>query len=234
MNVEAVTTCVGYGDFLAQTLRRNKHHFNRVVVVTSFDDAETIEVCRRNSVVCRPTDVHTRFNNDEFNKGRLIDFGLGYCRRDGWLVHLDADMVLPPDTRGWLERVQLDESCIYGIDRVLCVGWDAWQKFDASSHDFHDYHCRVHIPSMPMGHRISIPEYGGYLPIGYFQLWHGKHGRRYPLEQGSGEHSDVLHAMQWPTDKRRLIPEIVGVHLESEPSQLGANWSGRTTKRFGP
>ena len=44
----------------------------------------------------------------------------------------------------------------------------------------------------------------------------------------------MLHGLQWARPDRILIPEIVAVHLESEPSAMGANWKGRTTKAFGP
>ena len=44
----------------------------------------------------------------------------------------------------------------------------------------------------------------------------------------------MLHSLQWPSRNRVLLGEVVGIHLESEPSALGANWTGRKTKRFGP
>jgi hypothetical protein len=82
--------------------------------------------------------------------------------------------------------------------------------------------------------RIAIRDYGGYVPIGFYQMWHGSTGRRYPIAKGNAEHTDVLHSIQWDEQKRHLIPEIIGVHLMSNPAPLGANWQGRTTPRFGP
>jgi hypothetical protein len=103
----------------------------------------------------------------------------------------------------------------------------------------HRYHCMIQPPALaghnfPLGTRIALREHGGYVPIGFFQLWNARHERRYPLLQGSAEHTDVLHALQWAAGKRRLIPEIIGIHLSSEPGPMGANWSGRTSRRFGP
>ena len=60
MKIEGISVCVGYSDFLAQTLPWNLQHFDKFVVVTSYDDAETIELCRKFSVECRPTDVIDR------------------------------------------------------------------------------------------------------------------------------------------------------------------------------
>jgi hypothetical protein len=259
MTVECVIVCVDYADFLLQTLPHNIPHFDRVLVVTSFDDHATQAVCRRLSVECRPTDVMHR-DGESFAKGRAIDYGLGYLRRCDWLVQLDADIWLPPTTRNWLNWIPLDPDCIYGIDRVNCVGYEKWTRFMASdtpdasparSHApkglssramdrlQHRYHCMIQPPgvdgaNLPLGTRIALREHGGYVPIGFFQLWHSRHERRYPLLQGSAEHTDVLHALQWPAGRRRLIPEIIAVHLSSESGPMGANWSGRRSRRFGP
>lgn len=234
---EAVTVCVNYADFLAETLPWNMQQFDKLVVVTSYEDKETQELCRRLSVECRPTDV-MHFDGDRFNKGRAIDFGIGFLSGREWVAHIDADTWLPPMTHHHLMSARLDEECIYGVDRVLCPNWESWRKFIGSMggapiHQ-HDYLCRVKVPPFPMGDRISIHDYSGYIPIGYFQLWHGRTNRRYPLHHGTAERSDVLHPIQWPSKNRILLGEIIAVHLESETSKLGANWDGRKTRRFGP
>ena len=50
MHIEAVTVCVGYGHFLAQTVRENQHLLDDWVIVTSPDDDETRAVCHRYSL----------------------------------------------------------------------------------------------------------------------------------------------------------------------------------------
>ena len=230
--LEAVTVCVGYADFLAATLPFNMQQFDRIIVVTSYDDKETQELCRRLSVEYRPTDV-MYLDGDKFNKGRAVDFGLGFCRGDDWLCHIDADTWLPPMARFHLDKADLDLDSIYGCDRCLCPSYAAWQRFigNVPRHQ-HDYLCRVKAPPFPLADRISLPEHSGYIPIGFFQLWHGRHNRRYPQCHGTAERSDVLHPLQWPSSKRHLLGEIIAVHLESEPAELGTNWEGRKTKRF--
>jgi hypothetical protein len=234
MFIESVTVCVGYADFLAQTLPHNLQHFDRMLVVTSYDDKETQRLCHDLSVECKQTDVMYH-RGDDFAKGRAIDFGLGFLARTDWLVQLDADIYLPPTTRSWLDTADLDEDVIYGMDRMTCLGYDKWKQYlgNGPVHQ-HRQHCLVIPPPFPMGARISLREHSGYIPIGAYQMWHGKHQRRYPLIQGSAEHTDVLHALQWPHDKRLLIPELIAIHLESEVGPMGHNWHGRTTKRFGP
>jgi hypothetical protein len=81
----------------------------------------------------------------------------------------------------------------------------------------------------------------GWVPIGYLQLWHsssdewqGIRIKPYPANHGNACRTDVQHGLQWDRCKRVLIPEILAVHLESEPARMGVNWNGRRTKRFGP
>jgi hypothetical protein len=45
--------------------------------------------------------------------------------------------------------------------------------------------------------------------------------------------TDVQFSLLWDRHRRALVPELVVLHLESEDSSTGANWSGRTTRPFG-
>ncbi len=58
--------------------------------------------------------------------------------------------------------------------------------------------------------------------------------RRYPLHHGDAARTDVQFALQWDRRHRQLLPEVIVLHLESEPAEQGANWKGRTTRPFGP
>lgn len=236
MKIEAVIVCVDYADFLAETLPHNIPHFDRIVVITTPKDVATQELCRKLSVPYYATDIFYK-GGASFNKARGIDYGLAYLRENEWIVQLDADTYLPPMTRKWLELKNLDEGAIYGIDRVNIIGHEAWDAFLSERHTGHDYMCRVRVPgggNFALLDRIAIKDYGGWVPIGYFQMWHGSTGRRYPIAKGDAEHTDVLHAIQWHEDRRHLIPEIIGCHLMAEPQPLGANWQGRTTPQFRP
>ena len=51
INIEAVTVCVGYGDFLAAVVPWNAPHFNRWIIVTEEQDAETRDQ-QSNRVLC--------------------------------------------------------------------------------------------------------------------------------------------------------------------------------------
>ncbi len=151
---------------------------------------------------------------------------------------MDADTVLQPSAGHWLRRKHLDKGCIYGIDRLNCVGWERWQRYKATSHWGHDYNCRCPFPGdLPLLDRIALEDDGGWLPLGFFQLWNVQSGRLYPIADGThatAERTDVAHATQWDERDRHLLGEFVAIHLQAQETKLGANWKGRTTPRFGP
>jgi hypothetical protein len=150
------------------------------------------------------------------------------------VVHLDADIWLPPQTRNLLRAAELDRTMLYGIDRFLVKGPDAWHEFlerPVMKLQHEDY-TWVHTDAFPIGTRVCA--YGGYLPLGFFQLWHpGVSGiKTYPADHTTAARGDVAFGAQWARGKRGFIPELIGYHLESEDAAHGSNWNGRTTARF--
>jgi hypothetical protein len=233
-----VTVCVNYADFLQSVIPENIAHIDEWTIVTSPDDGDTKRLCKQWGLKCLPTRVFWS-DDSKFNKARGINYGLANSSCKGWMLHLDADTVLPPRTRHFLDGAALDTTAIHGIDRVNCVGYPAWAEFKASPEIQFEWSCLVKAPrgrQWGLGARIAHRDYGGYVPLGFFQLWHRDSGiTRYPIVQdGDAEHTDVLHSLQWERGKRVLIPEILAIHLESEASPMGANWKGRTTKPFRP
>ncbi|HEY5312265.1 MAG TPA: hypothetical protein VIK18_07085 [Pirellulales bacterium] len=234
MNLQAVIVCVNYADFLAHTLPENLPLLDYLVVVTTPEDRQTRRLCDSLSVQC--VDTREFFHaGDKFNKGRGINYGLMHLRSGGWRLHLDADIVLPPMLRSMLARHPLNESNIYGADRLNVLGFNAWQAVKRKKHEQFHHHCLVsgHDGLATIGSRLVHAELG-WCPIGFFQLWHSASGRRYPVNAGAAEHSDVVFAAQWPRENRVKLPEFFVYHLESEKSRMGANWKGRTTRPFGP
>jgi len=237
MFLEGVIICVNYSDFLSHTLPLNKTIFSHLVVVTSPEDESTQKLCEYYNVQCVVTDDFTK-NGDPFNKAKGINAGLDKLSKKDWVIHLDADIYLPPLTRGILERISLDEKNIYGIDRMMCPNFEEWMEFVSSPRQTHTGWVYIHPTVFPMGVRIGEYMSEGYEPIGFFQMWHPKTSGvyRYPEMHGSADRTDVLFAKKWPRKNRSLIPEIIAVHLDSEDStiqDMGKNWNGRKTSYFG-
>jgi hypothetical protein len=166
-----------------------------------------------------------------------VNAGLAKLAKDGWVVQLDADIWLPPQTRILLERCCLDRRMIYGIDRFIVRGFKTWQHFLANPQLQHECDAYVHMNNgLPLGTRVMSVDARGYVPIGFFQLWHpGASGiTDYPEKNTDAGKTDMQHAARWPRCRRSLIPEILGYHLESDDAGFGTNWNGRKTAEFGP
>jgi hypothetical protein len=233
MKIEAVVTCVNYSDFLSHALPENLQHLDRMVVVTHPDDKQTQSLCTKYGVDCIETEV-MHDDGDKFNKGRAINLGLSHLRHEDWIIHMDADVLLPHRFRSMLQHAKLNQKNIYGADRLNCISYDHWMSHKHKTIPQHQWRCLVTPPlEFPIGSRLLHQEYG-YCPIGYFQLWHSSTKRKYPIISGSAEHSDVLFSVQWSRQNRVLLPEFFVYHLESDKAApMGANWAGRTTKPFG-
>lgn len=238
MKIEAITVCVNYSDFLAATLPINRRQFDHILVITDLSDKDTQQVCRREKVECLSMPL-VAAGAGVFSKSRAINCGLLHLGADrsiaGWMCVLDADIVLPLYFRAMIERMwqHLDDGCVYGIDRLMCRSYESWCKYiDRLRHP--DSHF-VTAEDFPVGKRYSYFGEGGWAPMGYFQLWQpqGSKIRSYS-ENNDMSLSDLKFAQQWPRSKRVLLPEIVAVHLESEPAAFGTNWKGRKTLPFGP
>lgn len=234
MKLEAVTICINYSDFLAHTLPHNKNHFDKMVIVTDTKDHATKKICDYYNVMCVQTDVFYE-NGSKINKGKGINEGLKHLDGDGWVVHMDADIYLPPMTRSILEKIDLDKETIYGIDRMMCPTYKKWIDFIDNPSPMHEGWIYVHTTAFPLGVRIAEYKNKGWEPIGFFQLWNPKGSGvyEYPKEHGSVDRSDVLFAKKFPRNRRQLIPEILSIHIDSEEMvSMGKNWNGRQTAKF--
>jgi len=235
MKIECVTTCVGYGDILAHTLPRNKSLFESILVVTAPEDKQTQKVCDYYRVPYLATDSFgTRWG--QFCKGTAINEGLARLKKDAWICHLDSDIVLPPNFREALGHANLATHSLYGVDRVECKSYLDWMRFldnpepvvAGNGYFIHTTHSPFQIAT-----RVKMDSKGGYLPIGFFQLWHADSKiLKYPEGHSDAGREDSHFATLWPRDKRQLLPEIIVYHLESEAAEMGINWKGRKSKPF--
>jgi hypothetical protein len=226
MRIEAITVCVGYADFLAETLPRNRDLFDDYTVVTAKRDKDTAKVCAANDVRAVQTDVF--WDNDApFNKGKGINRGLYECHGQGWRLLLDADMVLPLHTRNHIEHAALDTETLYGTARWQCPSRQEW-----------------------IAHRLlwenGVPPDKWYLQnrtpkwntgrAGFFQLFHStaKALGNMPWYPETSQHAGKSDYRFWKQfDKRDTVyPGIIPIELLSEDAALGANWNGRKTRPF--
>lgn len=237
MYIEAITVCVNYSDFLAYTLPLNKQHFDHWVIITSKEDRETQQLCKHYNVECLVTDRFTE-DGSPFNKAKGVNEGLLYHSKRDWMLHIDADIVLPPTFRQIVERMTLDVHSIYGVDRLMCPDFSSWMAYIQKPKTIYDNWIYIHLDAFPIAARVADYNGDGYAPIGYFQLWHPQKSKQllYPEEHGAADRTDMAFAKRWKRENRHLMAEIVCIHLDSENATVkstGKNWQGRKTIPFG-
>lgn len=228
LRLEAVTVCVGFDDFLDVTLAINHPHFDTFIVVTAHDDRATQAVARKHGAICVQTDLFSK-NGRNFNKGAAINAGFSRFQYHGWRLHLDADIALPDNFRRILfNHTALDRDCIYGADRVDVVGDGAVRAF-AQSRQREPQHAHGFLLAAAPAHPLSaryVDVLRGYVPIGFFQLWHCSAQKDYPWSLGTAAHDDVMFAEQWPAPYRRHLATVICHHLCAQSPGLGENWDG--------
>jgi hypothetical protein len=221
LRLEAVTTCVGFDDFLDVTLELNNPHFDTVIVVTTHNDVKTQKVADKHGAICVLTDLFTK-NERNFNKGAAINAGMGHYQYHGWRMHLDADIIVPDNFRRILfNHTTLDRNSMYGADRGDLTPIQLAQIRSKPQHVN-----GIFLTSPPQLSPRYVDTLRGYVPIGFFQLWHASAQKPYPYSLGTAAHDDVLFAEQWPRTHRLLLPSVICTHLVTAPPVLGENWDG--------
>jgi glycosyltransferase involved in cell wall biosynthesis len=237
MKLEAVVICVRYDDFLAWTLPLNKHFFDRLVVVTDTKDERTKKLCEYWHVQCIQTDVFYE-DGSPFNKGAAINVGLKALDGDAWVLHMDADIVLPPMFRHILEGIKLDPQGLYHADRLMCDSFDKWLNYFMRPVLSNEANTYVHPRPFPLGVRLNKSDFGGWVPLGFFQMWNqGEHNLAYPTRNDDAGHSDLRFSQLFSREHRHMLSEFFVIHLETKlagDNKMGSNWKGRKTPPFAP
>jgi len=228
LRLEGVTVSVGFDDVLDVALGVNHAHFDTMIVVTSHADKRTQAVGRKHSAIVVLTDLFTK-NGRHFNKGAAINAGFNYWQYHGWRLHLDADILLPDNFRRVLfNHTTLDRSTIYGADRVDLLGDGELTSYLRTRHDSPQHKGGMFLwpPERGISHRwMSTLE--GYLPLGYFQLWHASCQKPYPYSLGTAAHDDLMFSALWPRDRRVHLPTVLVRHLCGARPRIGENWDGQ-------
>lgn len=206
--MKAIIVCVDFDDLLEISLAKNAKHFEQILVVTAPHDKRTIFLCQKYSNVLPY--VTNAFYDDgaHFNKGLAIEYALSFIGREGWLVTLDVDIILPDPLP--IDTSQLDTECLHGARRRMC-----YNPGDYNEKDWNQYPIKV----------------DGEIP-GYFHLFHASaavlHDQPwYGVDwTHAGGYDSVFEAKFRPNNTRWLSFEVV--HLGTD----GANWHGRTIPRL--
>ena len=197
MKIEALTVSIGQPHLLEQIVS-NKDVLDRWLVVTHPNDVMTKRACKRHGLEFTTT---TRvFENAPFAKGRAVNDGLSRLDKDGWVLHIDGDILLPATFRSDLEEHVTDLDCLYYTRRLFkgIPPRDYWKEggpIPSKDRDEVIFHSRGPTPleEMPEEYHILNREHGFQSkvdeeytprPYGFFQLWN-------PIGTGVDTYSEI-------------------------------------------
>jgi hypothetical protein len=203
----------------------------RVVVVTTWDDTLTKILVRDvdqslKNVVCLKTDIFTA-KSATFAKGAAINWALTMSQPEGWILHVDGDILLPAP----IDTSDLDKGALYGCRRYS-VDRPLLSKIGRNRVSYKELRpCSQDDPFLDTNSRHrSMRRRRRLLPPGFFQLWHSSKFCDYPSQSPDASLDDMLHAERF--ERCEILPNYGVYHLESRDHDLKANWQGRTTGNF--
>lgn len=209
MNIWGITVCVNYADLLYRGLRLWQTGLDRLIVITSPRDQQTINLCRYHNIQTHITDIFYA-NGAKFNKGAAMSeavIATGLRRGADWLLTFDSDIVPPED---WREQVE-DAAPVPG---TLYGAWRFWQPEDASP--------LVVDPSkrMPQG-----------WVLGFFCLFHNSDpvlpsGALFDTHWPHAGNYDTTFTRRWPESRQEVL-DLYTIHLGDERT----HWLGRGRKK---
>lgn len=211
LSAKAILVCVEYHDILELTIAKNASHFESITVVTTPDDIQTQSVVEKiPNARCYLTNAFYA-NGCAFNKGAAMEEGFDTAGRNGWIVVMDADIVLPPK----INISELSDQKIYGVQRRMLE--DVSSYADGRYHEIEEWKT---LPTMP----------DTDIAVGFFQLFNScapplSNRPWYPIEWKHAGGCDSFFERKWSNQNRVRLFDFQVLHL----GVPGKNWFGRTT-----
>ena len=202
--LSGVLVCVGYSDYLAQTLPKNIRQFDELVVVTSTEDKRTQALAKEHGATVVISD--RCFDDDHsFNKGRMLNDGLAALKDPDWIILTDADITLNPDTRALVMSHSWNPGCLYFTTR-------------------HD-----RSPVANQTNNVNM-EPNGYFQMFHPRAVavRGRWPKALSEEFCSAGGVDTWFCQQFSRDNRVAVPGLGVEHIPSK--SLGENWNGVAQK----
>lgn len=172
LRIHAISVCINYADYLSEIAETNLPHLASWSIVTTRDDQKTLDLCKQYGLNPIISDrVHE--NKAAFNFGALRNDGIKRVRENhpnDWILLMDADVLLPGELYDRLESLDLDPSCIYGINRSGYTGIETqdhpisgfFQLFHASAQHLYSEtfpsagSCDIHFRSQWLEHNRHL------------------------------------------------------------------------------
>lgn len=209
MTPKIITTCVNRAQYLRHTLPTWRLHTDNILVVTTPNDNETCDVAFDNGAHFFCTEsfyydgVQKQYEYDGtiFNKSRALEYGFDALGRDGWILILDADIVLPQSMS--LILSEMNPECLYSPWRRIHSLFNPDKDNVPNEVDWTNFNI--------CGADVKYDEYAGY-----FQLFHASaqtppwYNRTKYMTAGM---CDTEFWGKWKKERRVRITDFEVLHL---------------------
>ena len=231
--LNTVICCVDYDDFLSLTLPVNMLVLprpGRITVLTAPWDRRTRSLALEHGADVFATTAWRE--NGMFNKARALNEWLRHVRTTqncGWVLMLDADIILPRDL--FVEWERLVSDTLYGARRRMCLSESDWLEFSAGRRKMESFPT-ADLPIIDGRVWGKCPTGNPAALSGYFQLWNCtlESAPKHLVEFPTAAEYDVYFALQFAERQRLFLPGVEVLHL----GHPRINWRGRQTERWQP
>ena len=134
MHIDVAIPCVGYDDFLALTLPRNRLLLDSITVVTEPQDVATVELATKMGVGVFVTEAWRK--PGPLDKAAALNEWISQATtysREQWLMVMDADILLFHPLAAEIPHV--DARGLYSLRRRLCETPESFASFLAGDLD---------------------------------------------------------------------------------------------------
>ncbi len=210
-DLRIITVCENYDDYLAKTLPRNvaaigpRFLARHIVIVTDAKDRATWKIGEYAGCTIV---LSSRLHEDgaKFAKGKAINDAIRAIEPTGWVLLLDADIILPSDFKKRIDLESLDRNTLYYALRGQFING---KIRDLEANPF-GYFQLFHMTAQSLFDRDPI----------------------YPEKSRSAGGDDDRFGLDvFSTENRELLPSTFQVeHLDHGP--MKQNWEGRKSPRI--
>ena len=236
--IDVVLVCVGYDDYLAETLPFIAHKVDSVQVVTSPEDTKTQELCEFYGM--EPVISHRLHEKGAaFAKGKAINDGINAIENPDWILVLDADIILPEAIEA-LYQMTLNPGALYYTRRwgprsinLVPLALQAIRSGEPWDQIRSQWGSKEKAKFT--GRKGNAEE---QFPFGYFQLFNVRakalRGRKaiYPDRSRTAEHDDLEMGAKVFEGRTVCLPVPMFDVIHLPHGMFQENWSGRATPRL--
>lgn len=119
--IDVVIVSVNYNDYLSVTLEHNSKIFDNITVVTSNEDGICKKICDKYGAKCLQTD-EMYSNENKFNKGKAINFGIKSIENPEFILLLDADIIVKEK----IKTSELETGILYTSGRIIIESYNRY------------------------------------------------------------------------------------------------------------